>query len=470
MPTLRDVAQLLAKNEMSATEHVRATLDALDGLLGTPWENLVAARNDDAALAAAARADEAIAAGDWIGPLHGIAVAVKDNIDVAGMPTRCGSAVLAGAPPAANDARIVARLREAGAIVVAKTHLHEFAYGPTGAINASGPAAHPHDPNLVPGGSSSGSAALVAKGVVPVAIGTDTGCSTRTPASLCGIVGMKPSFDALPTSGAFPLSTTFDHIGLLAADVLDVSLAWGALPGIAHVRTPVAGLRVGRLRGDHWDVADPAIAAAVDAACRRWWTRAPRYWTSNCPRPSSSSRRTRSSRVRKHTRRTGSGSSTAPSCISRPPQHCWPRNATVPPSSTCTPPAPSNAFAARLFPGYAASWGWTRWSPRPPLCARSPRSSALGGSGGGPNPVAAHVHPVQRARHSGHLGTGTGGGGRSDRHPGDRAADHGRRARVTPRGVRGPGLRARGGLTSRPSGGSHPPCRVHTRSRQRTHV
>ncbi|WP_414056650.1 amidase [Prescottella equi] len=268
MPTLRDVAQLLAKNEMSATEHVRATLDALDGLLGTPWENLVAARNDDAALAAAARADEAIAAGDWIGPLHGIAVAVKDNIDVAGMPTRCGSAVLAGAPPAANDARIVARLREAGAIVVAKTHLHEFAYGPTGAINASGPAAHPHDPNLVPGGSSSGSAALVAKGVVPVAIGTDTGCSTRTPASLCGIVGMKPSFDALPTSGAFPLSTTFDHIGLLAADVLDVSLAWGALPGIAHVRTPVAGLRVGRLRGANWDVADPAIAAAVDAACR----------------------------------------------------------------------------------------------------------------------------------------------------------------------------------------------------------
>ncbi|NKR33540.1 amidase, partial [Rhodococcus hoagii] len=96
----------------------------------------------------------------------------------------------------------------------------------------------------------------------------DTGCSTRTPASLCGIVGMKPSFDALPTSGAFPLSTTFDHIGLLAADVLDVSLAWGALPGIAHVRTPVAGLRVGRLRGDNWDVADPAIAAAVDAACR----------------------------------------------------------------------------------------------------------------------------------------------------------------------------------------------------------
>ncbi len=79
---------------------------------------------------------------------------------------------------------------------------------------------------------------------------------------------MKPSFDALPTSGAFPLSTTFDHIGLLAADVLDVSLAWGALPGIAHVRTPVAGLRVGRLRGANWDVADPAIAAAVDAACR----------------------------------------------------------------------------------------------------------------------------------------------------------------------------------------------------------
>lgn len=265
--TLRDIAQKLARRETTATEHVRATLDALDALSGTPWENLVAARDDDAALEGAARADAAIAAGDWIGPLHGVAVAVKDNIDVAGMPTRCGSAVLADAPPATTDARIVGKLREAGAIVVAKAHLHEFAYGPTGAVNASGPAAHPHDPTLVTGGSSSGSAGLVAKGVVPLALGTDTGCSTRTPASLCGIVGMKPSFDALPTSGVFPLSTTFDHIGLLAADVVDVSLAWGALPGIAHVRTPVAGLRVGRLRGDNWDVADPAIAAAVDAAC-----------------------------------------------------------------------------------------------------------------------------------------------------------------------------------------------------------
>lgn len=266
--SLRDIAQSLAKRETTATEHVRATLDALDGLLGTPWANLVAARDDTAALDAAARADAAIAAGDWIGPLHGVAVAVKDNIDVAGMPTRCGSDVLADAAPATSDARIVAKLREAGAIVVAKTHLHEFAYGPTGAVNAAGPAAHPHDPNLVPGGSSSGSAALVAKGVVSVAVGTDTGCSTRTPAALCGVVGMKPSFDALPTSGIFPLSTTFDHVGLLAADVLDVSLAWGAIPGIAHLRTPVAGLRVGRLRGENWDVVEPAIAAAVDAAAR----------------------------------------------------------------------------------------------------------------------------------------------------------------------------------------------------------
>ncbi|RVW00171.1 amidase [Rhodococcus xishaensis] len=265
---LRDIARQLAKRETTATEHVRATLDALDGLLGTPWENLVAARDDSAALEAAARADEAIAAGDWIGPLHGVAVAVKDNIDVAGMPTRCGSAVLADAPPATDDAGIVTQLRQAGAIVVAKTHMHEFGYGPTGAVNAWGPAAHPHDPTLIPGGSSSGSAALVAKGVVPFALGTDTGCSVRTPASLCGVVGMKPSFGALPTSGVFPGSTTYDHVGLLAADVLDVSLAWGAIPGIAHVNTPVAGLRVGRLRGSNWDIADAGIAAAVDAGCR----------------------------------------------------------------------------------------------------------------------------------------------------------------------------------------------------------
>ncbi|UTT48874.1 amidase [Rhodococcus gordoniae] len=264
---LRDTASALATGKTTATDHVRSVLAELDALTGTPWENAVAARNDEVALEAAALADEQIAAGNWIGPLHGVAVAVKDNIDVAGFPTRCGSAVLADAPPAGRDARIIEKLREAGAIVVAKTHLHEFAYGPTGLVNASGAAAHPHDPDLISGGSSSGSAVLVARGIVPVALGTDTGCSVRTPAALCGIVGFKPGFGALPEQGVFPLSTTFDHIGLLTTDALDSSLAWGALPGIAHLRTPVSELRIGRLRGGIWDLS-PVFDDAVETACR----------------------------------------------------------------------------------------------------------------------------------------------------------------------------------------------------------
>lgn len=265
--TLRELASALARKEVTVTEHIAHTLRALDGLRGTPWENLVAARCDDAALAEAALLDAELADGRWRSPLHGVAVAVKDNIDVAGMATRCGSAALADAPPATADAKMIAKLREAGAIVVAKSHLHEFAYGSTGEENAAGPAANPHDSTRITGGSSSGAAALIAKKIVPLAIGTDTGCSVRAPAALCGVVGFKPSFGALPTQGTFPLSTSLDHIGLLTADVVDAGLAWGAVPGIARTPWPVDGLRVGRLRGSLWEIRDPVIAEALDRAC-----------------------------------------------------------------------------------------------------------------------------------------------------------------------------------------------------------
>lgn len=265
--SLRELATALARKELTVTEHVEQVLRALDGLAGTPWANLVPARRDDAALAEAALLDAEIAGDRWRSPLHGVAVAVKDNIDVAGVPTRCGSAALAGAPPAARDAAVVARLREAGAIVVAKSHLHEFAYGCTGEENADGPAAHPQDPSRITGGSSSGSAALVARRVVPLAVGTDTGCSVRAPAALCGVTGFKPGYGTLPAEGAFPLSTTLDHVGLITADAVDAGLAWGAVPGVARTPWPVAGLRVGRLRGPLFEAHDPAVARAVDDAC-----------------------------------------------------------------------------------------------------------------------------------------------------------------------------------------------------------
>jgi Asp-tRNA(Asn)/Glu-tRNA(Gln) amidotransferase A subunit family amidase len=201
------------------------------------------------------------------GPLSGWPVAVKDLIDVAGLPTRCGSAVLADAAPAQQDAAVVARLRAAGAVVVAKTHTHEFAYGPTGDVCVDGPCHNPHDPQRITGGSSSGSAAAVAAGLVPLALGTDTGCSTRTPAALCGVVGLKPAHGALPTAGVFPLSETLDHIGLLGADINTVAVAFSALTGHRIDPTvPVEGTVIGRPTDSYWRVHDPEITAAVDRA------------------------------------------------------------------------------------------------------------------------------------------------------------------------------------------------------------
>jgi aspartyl-tRNA(Asn)/glutamyl-tRNA(Gln) amidotransferase subunit A len=178
----------LRSRELSAVEHVT---DALDRLAADPYNTVITL--DDRALERAAALDAELAAGRWRGPLHGVAVGVKDLIDVAGLPTRCGSLVFADAPPAAADAPVVARLLEAGAVVVAKLHTHEFAYGPTGDVAATGPARNPHDPSRITGGSSSGSAAAVAAGHLALALGTDTGASVRTPAALCGVVGLKPA-------------------------------------------------------------------------------------------------------------------------------------------------------------------------------------------------------------------------------------------------------------------------------------
>ncbi|MGH3828462.1 MAG: amidase [Pseudonocardiaceae bacterium] len=201
------------------------------------------------------------------GALSGVPVAVKDLIDVAGVPTRCGSAVLAQAVPAREDAAVVSRLRAAGAVVVAKTHTHEFGYGPTGDVAVEGPCRNPHDPGRITGGSSSGSAAAVAAGLVPLAVGTDTGGSVRIPAALCGVVGLKPALGALPTTGVFPLSGTLDHVGLLGVDVGVVAAAFGALTrGWIDPSAPIAGTVVGRPTGESWRVHDPEIAAAVDRA------------------------------------------------------------------------------------------------------------------------------------------------------------------------------------------------------------
>jgi aspartyl-tRNA(Asn)/glutamyl-tRNA(Gln) amidotransferase subunit A len=199
-----------------------------------------------------------------------VAIGVKDIIDVQGVPTRCGSNVLADARPADVDSAVVARLRAAGAIIVAKLHTHEFAYGPTGDVAAQGPCRNPHDPSKITGGSSSGSAAAVAAGYIPLALGTDTGCSVRVPAALCGVVGLKPAFGALPTAGVFPLSESLDHVGLLTADAGSAATVWDLLapegPADTDDRSQdLAGLVVGLPTDEHWQPIDPEIAAAVAA-------------------------------------------------------------------------------------------------------------------------------------------------------------------------------------------------------------
>jgi aspartyl-tRNA(Asn)/glutamyl-tRNA(Gln) amidotransferase subunit A len=270
LPDLRELGMSLRSGELSATEHVRDVLDRL----AADTCNAVIALAAERALAAAAERDAELARGEWRGPLHGVAVGVKDLIDVAGLPTRAGSNVLADAPPATADAPVVARLREAGAVVVAKLHTHEFAYGPTGDVAATGPARNPHDPSRITGGSSSGSAAAVAAGHLPLALGTDTGASVRTPAALCGVVGLKPAFGALPTDGSFPLSESLDHIGVLAPDAHAASVAWDVLSRPdgtgGGIQAPgVDGVRVGLLTDEYWRPLDPALAKAVEAAAAR---------------------------------------------------------------------------------------------------------------------------------------------------------------------------------------------------------
>jgi aspartyl-tRNA(Asn)/glutamyl-tRNA(Gln) amidotransferase subunit A len=173
----------------------------------------------DAARAAADAADARERAGLSLGPLDGTIVSIKDLFDVAGEPTRAGSKVLADAPPALADAPVVRRLRAAGSVIVAKTNMPEFAFSIFGANPHYGTPGNPADRARVPGGSSSGAAVAVADGMCEIAIGSDTGASTRTPAAFCGIVGYRPSQGRVPTEGAFPYSYTLDAIGPLARTV-----------------------------------------------------------------------------------------------------------------------------------------------------------------------------------------------------------------------------------------------------------
>ena len=182
----------------------------------------------EAALDQARACDADAARGHWRGPLHGIPISVKDLIAVAGMPTTAGSRVLPGTP-AARDAEVVRRLRDAGAIILGKTNLHEFAFGTTSEDSAFGAVRHPRDPSRMAGGSSGGSAAAVASGIGLGSVGTDTGGSIRIPAALCGLVGLKPAYGEVPVDAVVPLCLSFDHVGPIGLTVADVAAMWAVM-------------------------------------------------------------------------------------------------------------------------------------------------------------------------------------------------------------------------------------------------
>ncbi|MDL4815631.1 amidase [Actinomadura opuntiae] len=243
--TLDGLGRDLRSGAATAPGLLDRALESID-----PSLNAFATVDVEGAAAAARTAGEELAAGRDRGPLHGVPVAVKDIIDVAGLPTGMGSAHFAG-HVAGRDAACVEALRAAGAVIVGKTTTHEFAYGASGDTAVNGPSRNPHDPSRISGGSSGGSAVAVAAGMVPLAIGTDTGGSVRIPAALCGISGFKPAYGEIPTGGVFPLSTSFDHVGVLAATPADCRTAYRVLGRPAHggeSRLP-DGIRVAWIEG-----------------------------------------------------------------------------------------------------------------------------------------------------------------------------------------------------------------------------
>lgn len=255
--SITEVAPLVARGEVSPADLVESCLDRIAAQRDL---NVFITVFADAARDEAARAAREIADGNYRGPLHGIPVSVKDLIDVAGTPTTSGSAVPPLRPRA--DAPIVRRLRDAGAILIGKTNLHEFAFGTTTEETAFGVVRNPFDRARSAGGSSSGAAVALAEGMCFASLGTDTGGSIRIPSAACGTVGLKPTYGELSCEGIVPLSTTCDHVGPMTRTVGDARLVFGILSA-----EPV-GVEAGR---DRFTFGVPAgyLLERLDAEVRR---------------------------------------------------------------------------------------------------------------------------------------------------------------------------------------------------------
>jgi len=248
----------LRDGSYSCVDVVQSFLDSIDRT--QPLLNAFVTVERASAIRVAALLDRELRRGHSRGPLHGIPVAVKDLIAVAGLPLRAGSSVYHHRSK--TDARVIRDLRRAGAVVLGLTRLHEIALAPTGLNPHDGGARNPHDLGRIPGGSSSGSAVAVAAHLSPLALGTDTGGSVRIPAALCGVVGFKPTYGLLSTTGVMPLAPTLDHVGLFARSVADIRTTLVALGVLRRrQRSYLSRCRFGVLVGAAQDLHPPVLAA-----------------------------------------------------------------------------------------------------------------------------------------------------------------------------------------------------------------
>lgn len=281
MTILQAASQLRARN-VSSVELTTASLDRIGKLNGklSAFQTVL----EETALARAREMDGELAAGRDRGPLHGIPVAVKDVYSTRGVRTTCGSRLFADFVPSI-DAAVVEKLDAAGAVLVGKTAMHELAYGITSNNPHFGTVRNPWDPARIPGGSSGGSGAAVASGMVFMAMGSDTGGSIRIPASYCGTVGLKPTSGRVSRYGVRPLDFSLDHMGPLARSARDAAVVLDAIAGYdrrddTSSRRPVdpyvpeeqpslAGLRIGVPQNFYFDRVDPEVAASVQAMVQR---------------------------------------------------------------------------------------------------------------------------------------------------------------------------------------------------------
>lgn len=273
---------MLSQRRLSPVELVNTCLERIRNL--NPVLHAFITVLDESALDQARSAEREIQQGQWRGALHGIPVALKDLIDVAGVPTTAASRVFQDRTPH-EDAEVVRRLKEAGAVIVGKTNLHEFALGGSSVVSTYGPVCNPLAPERIAGGSSGGSAAAVAAGMCFAALGTDTAGSIRLPASFCGIAGLKPTYGLVSTRGVVPLSWFLDHVGPMARTVRDLGLVLATIAGhdagdihgrelhrvnwSAEINQDASLLRLGIPRAFFFDDVEPDVSDCVNHAILR---------------------------------------------------------------------------------------------------------------------------------------------------------------------------------------------------------